>query len=110
MLLVSLFWWVEGCSEWLVMFGFLMLLVELCYVLVMFVGLFMLFLYMCNFGDMWVFKLLMLLDVFVVFIGVVLDCFVNCIVDVIELLFDDWCYWVCVMLVVVDDVVCLWLL
>lgn len=101
--LVSLFWWVEGRSEWLATPGFSTPPAEPRHAPVMFGGPFTLPSHTRNPGDIRAFKLLMLPDAFVALTGVALDRFVNRIVDATELLPDDWRHWARAMSAAADD-------
>lgn len=101
--LVSLFWWAEGCSDWLATPGFSVPPPDRRHAPVMFGGPFTLPTHTRNPGEMAAFKLLMLPDAFAALTGVALERFVNQVVDAREVLPPDWLAWAADMAAAVDD-------
>ena len=101
--LVSLFWWTEGCSEWLATPGFSTPPQERRPVPVMFGGPFTLPTHTRNLGEVCAFKLLLLPDAFTALTGIALDRLVNQVVDARELLPADWRDWAEAMSAAADD-------
>lgn len=101
--LVSLFWWLEGCSEWQVTPGFSPPPLARCDAPVMFGGPFTQPSHTRNPGAIHAFKLLMLPDAFTAITGVSLEGRVNQIIDARKLLPPDWCAWAETMAALPDD-------
>lgn len=101
--LVSLFWWLQGRSEWLATPGFSQPHDQQVPAPVLLGGPFTLPSHTRNPGDMHAFKLLMLPDAFTALTGVALDAQVNRIVDARELLPADWRDWAVAMGAATDD-------
>lgn len=101
--LVQLFWWAEGCSEWLATPGFSVPPPERRHAPFMLGGPFTLPSHTRNPGEIAAFKLLMLPDAFIALTGIALDRFVNQVVDPRELLPADWLAWAEAMGAAADD-------
>jgi len=101
--LVSLFWWIDGSSEWLATPGFSVPPPQRRHAPVLFGGPFTLPSHTRNPGEMRAFKLLMLPDAFSALTGVALERHVNQIVDARELLPPDWRDWAGAMSAAPDD-------
>lgn len=101
--LVSLFWWIDGGSEWQATPGFSPPPTCPCDRPVMFGGPFTLPTHTRNPGEMRAFKLLMLPDAFTALTGVSLEGRVNQIMDARELLPPDWCHWAEAISAAADD-------
>jgi AraC-like DNA-binding protein len=101
--LVQLFWWAEGSSEWLATPGFSTPPPDRRHARAMFGGPFTLPTHTRSVGEMCAFKLLLLPDAFTALTGVVLDRYVNRVMDVREVLPADWRDWAEVMSAAADD-------
>jgi len=101
--LVQLFWWAEGCSEWLARPGFSAPPPDRRFAPVQLGGPFTLPTHTRNPGEMCAFKLLMLPDAFTALTGVALDRHVNRVVDAREVLPPDWQPWLAAMSAAADD-------
>ncbi|HEY0954936.1 MAG TPA: helix-turn-helix domain-containing protein [Roseateles sp.] len=101
--LVSLFWWLDGGSEWQATPGFSQPPAEHWHAPVMLGGPFTLPSHTRNPGDIRAFKLLMLPDAFTALTGIALDGLVNRIVDPRELLPTDWRDWAAAMSAAAGD-------
>jgi AraC-like DNA-binding protein len=101
--LAQLFWWAEGRSEWLATPGFSAPPPGLEHAPMLFGGPFTLPTHTRNPGEMCAFKLLLLPDAFTAMTGVVLDRFVNRVVDAREVLPSDWLAWAETLSAAPDD-------
>ncbi|MFG6467709.1 AraC family transcriptional regulator [Roseateles sp. BYS87W] len=101
--LVSLFWWIEGQSDWLERPGFSVPPPDRVHAPVMFGGPFTLPTHTRNPGEMAAFKLLMLPDAFTALTGVSLDAWVNRVVDAYRVLPPEWLDWTAHMAAAPDD-------
>lgn len=101
--LVSLFWWLQGCGEWLPTPGFSAPPAEPAQASVMLGGPFTAPTHTRNPGEIHAFKLLMLPDAFTALTGVALDGLVNRTVDAGAVLPPAWCAWAAEMQTAADD-------
>lgn len=101
--LVSLFWWLDGRSDWLATPGFSQPPAQPVQAPVMLGGPFTLPSHTRNPGEMRAFKLLMLPDAFTALTGVALAPHVNRIVDARDVLPPDWRDWAARMAAASDD-------
>ncbi len=101
--LVQLFWWAEGCSEWLATPGFSVPPPGLRHAPVQFGGPFTRPTHTRNPGEMRAFKLLMQPDAFTALTGVALDRQVNRVADAREVLPPDWHGWLDALAMAPDD-------
>ncbi len=101
--LVQLFWWAEGCSEWLATPGFSVPTPGLRHAPVQFGGPFTRPTHTRNPGEMRAFKLLMQPDAFTALTGVALDRQVNRVADAREVLPPDWHGWLDALAMAPDD-------
>ncbi len=101
--LVQLFWWAEGCSEWLATPGFSVPTPGLRHAPVQFGGPFTRPTHTRNPGEMRAFKLLMQPDAFTALTGVALDRQVNRVADAREVLPPAWHGWLNALAMAPDD-------
>ncbi len=101
--LVQLFWWAEGCSEWLATPGFSVPPPGLRHAPVQFGGPFTRPTHTRNPGEMRAFKLLMQPDAFTALTGVALDRQVNRVADAREVLPPAWHGWLDALAMAPDD-------
>jgi AraC-like DNA-binding protein len=101
--LVQLFWWAEGCSEWLATPGFSVPTPGLRHAPVQFGGPFTRPTHTRNPGEMRAFKLPMQPDAFTALTGVALDRQVNRVADAREVLPPAWHGWLDALAMAPDD-------